>query len=318
MALFNITTAELQKSATTYRRDLLIMPVIAASDTLKHFTAHPGVAGREVIGQFSGDVQLGPYDPSRTDTTGVNVSARTLETWLGSVIKRFDVNEAGRTVWGVLTAQGESLKNSDLALQVLNYLSAKLGKSLNLSLWSAKRNDSGTTTADLFNGFDTITQDEITAGTISTSTGNLQEFSAAITSTNAVDTLLDFYQKASDELQNTPTKLFMPSSVYNAYCRDYAVRFGANPYNTQYNKTFLEGSQQLCELVPLASKKGSDFLHLSTRGNMVYGYGCGLADENIAIEKYHEFLLSFVATMYFGCQFESISPEVLCIGKLHA
>ena len=50
---FNITEAELQKSAVTYRKDLLVMPVIAAEATLKHMTPRPGVAGREVLGQLS-------------------------------------------------------------------------------------------------------------------------------------------------------------------------------------------------------------------------------------------------------------------------
>ena len=50
----------------------------------------------------------------------------------------------------------------------------------------------------------------------------------------------------------------------------------------------------------------------------IVGYGAGMADENIAIEKYHPFLLSYVATMYFGCQFESISPERLLVAKVGA
>ena len=87
-------------------------------------------------------------------------------------------------------------------------------------------------------------------------------------------------------------------------------------YNQQYKKTFLEGTDNLCELVPLVGKKGSQFIHLSTKSNMVYGYGDGMDSEKIAIEKHHEFLLSFVATMFFGCQFETISKERLMVAKL--
>ena len=56
---------ELKKSAVTYRKDLLVMPVLSASDTLQHMTPRPGVAGREVLGQLSGNIELGPYDPKR-------------------------------------------------------------------------------------------------------------------------------------------------------------------------------------------------------------------------------------------------------------
>lgn len=315
MGLINITDADLKKSATTYRRDLLMMPVIAAEQTLRHMTARPGVAGRQTVGQLSGNIELGPYDPKRVDEDGVAITPRTLETYLGSVIKRFDVNEAAKTVYGELFAQGQPLTTANIALQVLNFLSGKLGRSLNMSLWSAVRNDKGTTTKDLFDGFDTITAKEIAAGTIAAGAGNYLQVDA-IDQTNAVDVLKTLYESAADELQGQTVKLIMPRGVYNAYVKDYQSTVGAVPYNTQYKKTFLEGSDDLCELVPLVSKKGSRYLHLTTKGNMLYGYGAGLADENIAIEKHHEFLLSYVATMYFGVQFETVSPERLMVGVM--
>lgn len=318
MGKINITDADLKKSATTYRSELLIMPVIAAMATLQHMTPRPGVAGREVVGELSGDIDLGPYDPKRVDDSDLNVKPRTLETYLGSVIKEFDPNSVAKTVYGQLQAQGESLATADITRQVLNFLAMKLGGKLNSAIFSAKRNDAGKTTAELFDGFDTITQKEIDGTAIAEGAGNLYNFGEAIDSTNAVDLLMDFYEKADDNLKAVPTKLFLPGAIYNAYNRDYLQTFGSVPYNSEYKKTFLEGTDNLCELVPLAGKKGSSFLHLSTKGNMVYGYGDGMADENIAVEKYHPFLLSFVATMYFGCQFESISRERLFVGKLFA
>ena len=312
----NISDAELQKSAVTYRKDLLVMPVIAAEATLQHMTPRPGVAGREVLGQLSGGIELGPYDPKRYDDEGLDIKPRTLETFLGSVIKRFDLNSVAKTVYGSLTTQGEALTSLDLARQVLNYLSMQLGRNLNLHIWSAKRNDTGTKTQDLFDGFDTITQKEIDAGTIGTTQGNFMQLSQAIDESNATDILMSIYESADDILQGIPTKMFVPVSVYRAYNKDYLASFGNVVYNTQFKKTYLEGTDNLCELVPLVSKKGSPFIHLTTKSNMIYGYGDGLDSEKIAIEKHHEFLLSFVATMFFGCQFEAINKERLMVAKL--
>lgn len=312
----NISDAELQKSAVTYRKDLLVMPVIAAEATLQHMTPRPGVAGREVLGQLSGGIELGPYDPQRYDDDGLDIKPRTLETYLGSVIKRFDLNSVAKTVYGSLTTQGEALTSLDLARQVLNYLSMQLGRNLNLHIWSAKRNDTGTKTKDLFDGFDTITQKEITAGTINTTKGNFMQLSQAIDVSNATDILMSIYESADDTLQGVPTKMFVPVSVYRAYNKDYLASFGNVVYNTQFKKTYLEGTDNLCELVPLVSKKGSPYIHLTTKSNMIYGYGDGLDSEKIAIEKHHEFLLSFVATMFFGCQFETINKERLMVAKL--
>lgn len=311
-----ITDSELQKSAVTYRKELLIMPVISAMATLQHMTARPGVAGREVLGQLSGGIELGPYDPNRKDDDGLAITPRKLETYLGSVIKRFDMNSVAKTVYGALTTQGDGLASLDLTRQVLNYLSMQLGRSLNLCIFSAVRNESGSLTKDLFDGFDTITQKEVTAGTISQDAGNFIQLGEAITESNAVDTLMKIYEQADDSLQGVPSKMFVPFNVYRAYNKDYMASFGNVIYNTEYKKTFLEGTDNLCEIVPLVSKKGSPFIHLTTKGNMVYGYGDGMADEKIAVEKYHEFLLSFVATMYFGCQFETISKERLMVAKL--
>ena len=318
MGYLNISDADLKKSATTFQKELLITPVISCSETLQHFTGRPGVAGREVIGQLTGNIELGPYNATRVDDTGVKITPRVLETYLGSVVKRFDPNEAAKTVWGEAFAQGEELTKAALVLQVLTYLSAQLGKMIGAALWTAERDASGDKTKNLFDGFDTITKKEIDATSISTAQGNLHEFTEAFSSTNTVDKLMDFYQAAAPELQAVETKLYIPYSVYNHYNRDYATRFGSTPYNHEYSKTFLEGTQNLCELVPLASKKGSEYVHLSTKKNMLYGYGAGMADENIAIEKYHEFLISFVATMYFGVQFETIAKESLFVGKIHA
>ena len=312
----NISDAELQKSAVTYRKDLLVMPVIAAEATLQHMTPRPGVAGREVLGQLSGGIELGPYDPQRYDDEGLDIKPRTLETYLGSVIKRFDLNSVAKSVYGSLTTQGEALTSLDLARQVLNYLSMQLGRNLNLHIWSAKRNDTGTKTKDLFDGFDTITQKEIAAGTIDTTEGNFMQLSQAIDESNATDILMSIYESADDILQGVPTKMFVPVSVYRAYNKDYLASFGNVVYNTQFKKTYLEGTDNLCELVPLVSKKGSPYIHLTTKSNMIYGYGDGLDSEKIAIEKHHEFLLSFVATMFFGCQFEAINKERLMVAKL--
>ena len=312
----NISDAELQKSAVTYRKELLVMPVIAAEATLQHMTPRPGVAGREVLGQLSGGIELGPYDPQRYDDDGLDGKPRTLETYLGSVIKRVDLNSVAKTVYGSLTTQGEALTSLDLARQVLNYLSMQLGRNLNLHIWNAKRNDTGTKTKDLFDGFDTITQKEITAGTIATQQGNFMQLSQAIDESNATDILMSIYESADDTLQGVPTKMFVPFSIYRAYNKDYLASFGNVVYNTEFKKTFLEGTDNLCEIVPLVSKKDSPFIHLTTKSNMIYGYGDGLDSEKIAIEKHHEFLLSFVATMFFGCQFEAINKERLMVAKL--
>lgn len=316
MAYINITDVDLKQSAHTYRKELLVMPVIAAEATLQHMTPRPGIAGKETIGQLSGNIEIGPYDPNRVDNTGVAITPRTLETFLGSVVKKFDLNEAQKTVYGSLTTQGEALTSLELAHQILNYLSMQLGLNLNKHIWDAQRNASGTQTVDLFDGFDTITANEITAGTIDTTEGNYVKLTQAIDENSAYDILTGIYEQADDNLQGIPTKMFVPVNIYRAYNKAYLANFGSVVYNREFKKTYLEGTDNLCELVPLVSKRGSQYIHLTTKSNMVYGYGDGLDAEKLAIEKHHEFLLSYIATMFFGVQFETISKEKLFVAEL--
>lgn len=311
-----ITDEQLKKSANTYRKELLMMPVTGAMATLQHMSGRPNIAGKETVTQLSGGVELAPYDPTRIENAELEIKIRELETFLGSVVKRFDVNQLSKTIYGEAFAQGMELTQANIARQVLVYLSAKLGESLNNAVFAGKRNAQGKTTKDLFDGFDTITQKEIDGNEISEGNKNLFTFQEQITNVNAHDLLTQFYLAADDHLKEVQTKLYVPRSILEAYQQDYATTRGATPYNTKYEQTILEASNGLCEIVPLASKKGSSFIHLSTKGNMLYGYGAGMADENLAIEKHHEFLLSYVATMYFGVQFETISPERLLVGKL--
>lgn len=310
-------STELAASAKKFRKDLLKMPVIALEKSIVHMTVRTGIRGEETVGELDGDMQIGPYSESRKDTNSMVINPRTLTTYKGSVMKEFSPNSVANSIYGSAILSGEGLKNTDITLQIVAYLAKKVSKALNKALWTAVRNANGSNTADLFNGFDTITDGEITANKISTALGNLYNFAAAIDSTNAVDMLKKLYRAASDELQEESTKMFIPVTVYNDYCDDYQASNGSLPYNKEFKKTYLEGSDNNCELVPLANKKASKYIHLTTQGNMLVGVDQMSQEEQILVEKHHPLVLTFVMVMYFGAQFESISKERMLVGKFY-
>jgi len=314
--MVTITPDELAKSAAKYRKDLIMMPVIALATSLMHMTLRVGIRGKETVGELDGDIELGPYSETRVDETGVNVKGRSLETFFGSVVKNFSPNSVVKSIYGDVALSGTALTNTQITQMVLAYLAKKISKNINKNLWSAVQNDNGTGTADLFNGFDTITKNEITAGKISVEIGNLKEMTAAITVNNACDTLKAIYRGATDELQGEVTKMFVSKTVYNMYNDDYQASHGALPYNTAFKKTFLEGSDDQCELVALPNKKNSPYIHLTTKGNMLVGVDQMSDVETITVEKHAAFVVQFIMAMFFGVQFESISPERLYVAKL--
>lgn len=316
MAETIITLEALKKSAHTYEKQLLQMPVISAQDTLQHMTPLPGIYGSHTLTEITGDFELAPYKRTRWEDGQVTLTPRTLETYLGNCAKNFDPNELYGTVYGPRFFQGEPLKEAQIAQDILTYAAAQLGKKLNMAIWAAKRNDSGDTTQDLFDGFDTITENEITTGTISADNGNYTALSEAITDDNAVDVFQSLYDACSDELQGMPANIYLSKDLYRKYLKAYKNESGAVIYNTKFEQTTLEGSDGLCTFVPLTSKKGSQYIHIAPQRNLVYGFGGGLPQEAINVEKYKPWEVTLEATLCFGVQFASVSPEVLHVAKL--
>ena len=311
-----ITPAALQTSAKKYRRQLLAMPAQGLLRSLQHMTLRTGLRAGEVVGQLEADLQFGPYSSSRKDSSDITIKGRELETFFGSVIKDFDPTSVVQSIYGADATKGDALKNVPITLQVLSYLAVRLGFNLQKVLWSAVRNASGTTSAALFNGFDTITAAEVTGGGLSAAKGNYEALADAITTSNAVDVLKAICANADEELTDE-CKMFVSPTIYRAYLEDYKATTGATPYNTEYKKTFVEGFDGV-ELVPLSNKKDSQYIHLSPKQNMLIGMNREGDEEQIQVDRFSPFVLTFSASIFFGVQFESISKERLYVAKLHA
>ena len=268
---------------------------------------------------MSGSLEFGPYSETRIEDNDVKIVGRTLYTYLGSVVKKFSPNSVYQTIYGNAITKGEGLKNVDSTREVLNYLAKKVGDSLYWNMWNAVRNDDGDKTKDLFNGFDTITTTEMSGGDagISVANGNLMNLTEEIDSTNAVDILKSIWRKADPMLQREKCKLFVAPSILDAYNDDYKATTGSIAYNTQFKQTFVEGSENRCEIVALANKANSPYIHLTTKQNMLVGVNQKGEEETVSVEKHEAFVLQFIMTAFFGCQFETISKERLLVAKLH-
>lgn len=316
MGKINFDATDFKESARKYRRELLLMPVIGTETTTKHMTLRSGIQYEEVGGSLDEELEVGPYNEDREDNSDITPEVRKLRTFFGSVVKNFSPNTVYKTIFGSSITKGESLKNVEVTRLVLAALAKGMSISINRHMWDAVRNDAGSKSKDLFNGFDTITSSEITAGTISKDKGNLYDFTSVLDATNTVDGLKALYFSCTDELQEVPTKLFIPKSVYNNYNDDYKLTTGLIPYNREFSKTFLEGSNDLCELVPLSNKKNSNYLHLTTKDNMLVGCDQESDLETLNVEKYKSFKLTFEATLFWGCDFRSLNSKKMIVGKL--
>lgn len=283
---------------------------------LPYVTLRPGIRYKEVIGQLDGDAELRPYNKFAIDRKDVTIAGRELQTYLGSVVKQFDPNSVVESIYGSDTVQGEGLKGVPITVLVFSYLLKQIGENLFNAVFTAKRNDTGDKTKDLFDGFQTIVKNEIADNHISESKGNLHYFEK-ITQENAIDVFEDFILSANKKLLEQQDLNLLCSPAAEVYYKmAYRERFGSLKYNDKFDKNTLDIAKNV-NIVSLPNVP-DDFLQLSTKKNVQIGI-CTNAKEckfEIRDSLVSHFLLDFVGTMFFGTQYESISPEFLHVGLL--
>lgn len=301
------TLEEYQEAATKWRSDLLMLPIIGIQDTLRYMTSRPGIRYKENVGALSGDAQFGPYKPSRSTDFNLNVDYRTLETFMGSVVAKFEPNTAVSTLLGQIgDTKGDGQMKAPTALHVLALIAKGLSAHLNEAIWSGKRNAAGDTTLDLFDGFDTITAKEIASGAIAKENGNYMKFTDAITPANAVDIAKEILFSLDPRLRNQDLYMYCTQDFADKYNEGYLLTHAGINYNNQYSQTTVEGSNGRLHIVPMFNKIGSNYIHICPKSNMLVGYDQMGDVESVMVKEYEPFILSYIATMFFGCQFESI------------
>lgn len=303
------TLEQYQEAAVKYSKELLMLPIFGSMDTLKHMTGRPGIRYKERVGTMDFDAQFGPYKPQRRSNENLKLDFRTLETFLGSVVADFEPNQAIQTLLGEGATKGDGQMQTPTAKHVLAFMAKSLSFHLNEALWAGVRNANGDTTMDLFDGFDTITRKEIEAENISVAKGNYLKLTEKISRANACDVLKDILFSLDPHLRAQQLNLYCSQELVDMYNESYQLTHGGLPYNNRYAQNAVEGSEGRLVMVPLANKVGSNFIHITPKSNMLYGYDNMSDETSILVKEYAPFMLSFIATMFFGVQFETIDKR---------
>ena len=300
------TLEDYQEAAVKYRPELLMLPIIGVGETLQYMTGRPGIRYKERVGNLTGDAQFAPYNPQRAVDYNLGIEFRDLETYFGSVVANFEPNSAISTILGTGATKGDGQFQTPTARHVLAKIAKDLSEHLNDAIWTGKRNAAGNTTADLFDGFDTITEKEITNGAIAESEGNYLKIDDEITSANAVDIAKEILYSLDPKLRSQECFLYCSQDFVDKYNEGYMLTHGGIAYNTQYGQNSVEGSNGKLKFCQLSNKAGSKFMTVSPKSNMLVGYDQMGDIENVMIKEYAPFILTYIATMFFGVQFESI------------
>lgn len=318
------TPEELSTSFQKYRKELIVMPMFAMAAAMQHMGFRDGIRYKDHLHEMKGNFEFGNYDKYKKGDGAVQIVQRTLETFFGNCIEPIDPNSIYQTLWGSDVTKGEALKNVDWTKRVCAYIMKKLGENMFLNMWTAKHDPTDTTkTAKWFNGFCTLEDIEIAAGTMTKELRNLYYLPEAFTVFNTEDLINDFFWGDAAAgwpgvhtlLRGQKCKLFMSETVKYYYEKSYQTNHGALPYNLQFTKAHLDGKENV-EFVALPNVP-ENYLSLTPKGNILTLWNLRTADETFLCEKSltSHYDVDFLANMFYGEQYESINPERLCVAR---
>ena len=169
--LINILPSEedWKQAAKKWHRQLLKMPVLSMKDSTKFLTGLPGCRTNQYLGGVSTEAQFYPYAPNKRGEGSTEIIFRELPINFGTMNQDFEPNAFAQTMLGENAAVlGQGQARSEMAKLILSQIMAIAGEHLELALATAERDPEGDTTMDLFDGYITIIEKEIAAGTIGT------------------------------------------------------------------------------------------------------------------------------------------------------
>lgn len=312
------TDQQYKDAAIRWLPEFLLMPVLECKSTLQYMTGMPGITGKVKLPAAESNAQLAPYKSNRSSAASTDLVFRQLETFEGNVSEEFDPQTVATLLIGRNTPSlGDGVKNVPSTKLVLGSVMKSIGKHLHDSLFTAKRNANGDTTADLFDGWATIAEAEMAAGNISKAKGNLFELDEAITSVNAVDIAKEIERSCDPVLRRTDKFLFCAPEFYDAYCDAYLLTHNGVNYNKQYEQPVLEGSNRKTTIVALDCLAGVKEMFVTPKLNMLYGYDNLSNASRIEVNRFSSWMLTLAAAMWFGTQFYSIDRRMLNVVKLY-
>lgn len=311
-----ITNEDFQKAAVTFDRELLKIPVLALADTTKYMTMRTGVTGTQLVGHEFVNAQFAPYKANRKTDANLEVVLRPLTTYFGSLNAEFDPNEAISTLLGHRASQAmaDGLQSAVSAREVLGLIGKQAAEAFVYEIFSAKRNSKGNTTHDLFDGFDTITETDITTEEVSVEKGNLVELDEEITEDNADTILCGLLQKMSAKLRAQDAMLVCSQDIADKYNKAYQKHHSGIVYNSKYEQDCVEGSMGRLKIVALPGKAGSGLIHITTKKNMLVGVDQESDQESVRVKDYAPDTLTYMMRIFFGVQFKTVdSSEFLAV-----
>lgn len=319
------TPESLSTAFQKYRTELITMPMYSMAKAMQHMGYRDGIRYREHVHELTGKFQMGNFDKYKKGDGATDIKQRTLETFLGNCIEPIDPVSIYKSLWGSDVVNPNKIQNVPWVKRICAYVMAQIGENMYNVMWTAKHDPDDTTeTAKWFDGFCTIEDKEIAAGTMSQEIGNYCELTESITEDNAEDLLKDFFwgsatwKGINSKLLDQRVKIFMSTRTKHLYEEAYQKNHGSLPYNLQYEKAHLDGMPN-AEFVALGNVP-DDYLCVTPKNNILTLWNQRSEDETFIVKPSltSHYDVDFLSNMFYGEQYLSINKEMLCVCKKKA
>lgn len=318
MGKVNYNEEDFQKAAIQFKNDLLPIPVLSLKDSTCYMSVISGVRYEELVGSKSTNAKFRPAGRKKAaDQVDLNLALRKLKTFEGELTAEFDPNTAIQLLIGHRASQasGDGLKDVPSAKEVLALIAKDAAQDLVYVIWSGKLDEESDDIFAICDGFDTITEEEISKGNIAEAKKNLLQFKDEITEDNILDLCQQILDNMDIRLRRQECFLFCPQWFADMYNRAYKKNSAAQIYNKEYEQLYVEGSNRKLTIAPVEGKEGSPFLHITPKANILIGCDQESDLENVKVKEYSPRLLTFLMDLFLGCQFRAIDSTSLFVVK---
>ena len=207
---------------------------------------------------------------NRTTRGSTTFDERTITVHDILIAEDFCIKDLENTIIESVIAQGANTDKlpdgAGLSGVIQDLIIRNINKALDLGIWNAVRDNADTTFLGTFTGINKRIFDALNLGSIPLA----QRLSVIPTINNIVGIVEDMYDALPIDIRFSTQaryKLFMSWSNLRLYRKGFRTDFGALPYNQDFNRTFIEGTD--IELVPAVGLDGTNKMLLSSMDNLI-------------------------------------------------
>ena len=298
-----------------FRKECMLIVMAAVEEVTRHMRVINNLKGKETESTIVPQAKFRPYHSEKIVSGTGGITARTLETFPLEILEEFDPENLYITVFGT-PVDAEKI-DLDIVRRILTEEMNNASRGLCDLIFKGVRNATGTGALDGFDGFDTIIVKEIAAGNIGLAAGNFTNL-GEVTSLNIGDVWKRMYRKMAETLRGGATKklvLICSFTEYDMYKNWYAEKFGAGNFAGTPEQTYLDGTANKVQIVPLPGMDGTNHCFITVEENMKVGFDLLSKSTkfNVRVPD-NPHMVQMYAKVYMGVDFANISKDFLMVG----